>query len=104
MEWVCIDFLSLEPANENVENILFVTDNFTKYAQTFPTRNQTVKTTAKVLFVNLFLHHGFFLEILSNQSRDFDSSTIKALCEVAHIKKTRTTPYYPMGNSLTIVR
>ena len=59
LELVCTNFLKLEPPKVGVENILVVTDHFTKYAQPFPTRNQTTKTTAKVLFDNFFVHYGF---------------------------------------------
>ena len=42
-----MDFLSLERSKGGHEHILVVTDHFTRYAQTFSTRNQLAKTTAK---------------------------------------------------------
>ena len=56
MELVCIDYLSLERSKGGYENILVITDHFSRYAQAIPTRNQTAQTTAKVLFENFFLH------------------------------------------------
>ena len=50
MEMVCLDYLSLERSKGGFENILVVTDHFSRYAQAFPTTNQTARTTAKVLF------------------------------------------------------
>ena len=54
MEIVCINFLKLERSKGGYENILVITDHFTKYAQAVPTRNQTATTTARALFEGFF--------------------------------------------------
>ena len=61
MELVCIGFLSLERSKGGFENILVITDHFTRYAQAFPTRNQLAKTIARILFDNFIVHYGFLL-------------------------------------------
>ena len=66
MEIVCVDYLSLERSKGGVENIIVITDHFSRYAQAIPTRNQTAKTTARVLFDNFIVHYGFPARIHSD--------------------------------------
>ena len=98
MEIVCLDYLSLEKSNGGIENVLDITDHFSRYAQAIPTKNQTAKTTARVLFDQFVVHYGFPARLHSDQGQSFESNVIKALCEIAGIQKSRTTPYHPMGN------
>ena len=92
-----MEFLKLKPLKEGIENIIVVTDHFTKYSQAHPTQNQTTKTTPKVLFEIYFIQ--FPKRLHSDQGRNFESRTIAELCKIAGIQK-RTTPYHVMGNGL----
>lgn len=98
LELVCMDFLSLEPDRSNTKDILVITDYFTKYAVAIPTPNQKAKTVAKSLWENFIVHYGVPERLHSDQGPDFESKTIKELCEIAGIRKVRTTPYHPRGN------
>ena len=82
------------------EHILVITDHFTRYAQANPSRNQTAKTTARLLFDTIFCHYGYHSCLHSDQGRNFESEVIKELCAIANVDKTRTTPYRPMGNGM----
>ena len=73
MEVVCLDYLSLEKSKGGFEDILVITDHFSRYAQAIPTRNQTAKTMARALFDNFIVHYGFPARIHSDQCQNFES-------------------------------
>ena len=56
LELVCIDYLKLEWSKGGHENILVITDHFTKYAQAFPTLDQKAETVARVLWESFIQH------------------------------------------------
>ena len=101
MELLAMDFLSIEKGKGGFENVLVVTDSFTKFAWAFPTRNQKATTVARLLWEKVLVNYGFPQRLHSDQGKDFDSRLIKELCKVANIEKTRTTPYHPQGNGQT---
>ena len=98
MELLAIDFLSLEKGKGGFENILIVTDSYTKFSWAFPTRDQKATTVAKLLWEKIFINYGMPQRLHSHQGRDFEGKVIKSLCQFAGIRKSRTTPYHPQGN------
>nr|XP_061833148.1 protein NYNRIN-like [Nerophis lumbriciformis] len=98
LELVCMDFLSLEPDQSNTKDILVLTDHFTKFAVALPTPNQKAHTVARYLWDHFIVYYGIPEKLHTDQGPDFESKLIKELCEIAGIKKTRTTPYHPRGN------
>lgn len=101
MELVCVDFLTLEKSKGGIENVLVVTDHFSRYAQAYPTKDQKASTVAKTLWKNFFCRFGFPAKLHADQGRNFESTVVKELCKCTGIKKTHTTPYHPQGNGTT---
>ncbi|MEE8207366.1 MAG: RNase H-like domain-containing protein, partial [Nitrosomonadaceae bacterium] len=98
LELVHMDFLKIEPSKGNVDNVLVITDHFTRYAQAYPSKTQTAQATAKLLWDNFIVHYGFPEKFISDQGRNFESQVVADLCKIAGVKKVRTTPYHPQTN------
>ena len=99
LEIIAIDFTILEPASDGKENVLVITDVFTKFTQAIPTRDQRATTVANVLRREWFVRYGVPRRIHSDQGRNFESGLIQELCELYSIEKSYTTPYHPQGNA-----
>ena len=97
-EILAIDYTTLEPAQNGVENVLVLTDVFSKYTVAIPTRDQRADTVAKVLVSEWFYKFGVPARVHSDQGRNFESLLIQQLCSLYGVVKSRTTPYHPEGN------
>ena len=49
MELVCVDFTKMDPSARGDENVLVITDAFSKFTQCVVTPNQKALTVAKAL-------------------------------------------------------
>ena len=98
LELVHLDYLKIEPSKGNIENVLVITDHFTRYAQAFPSKTQTALATAKLLWNNFTLHYVFPSKIITDQGRNFESELIDHLCQLAGVQKLRTSPYHRQTN------
>ena len=100
LEILAIDFTTVEKSINGIENILVLTDIFTKYSVAIPTKNQKSTTVARVLRQYWF-QYGIPSRIHSDQGRNFESEVIRDLCEEHGVEKSRTTAYHPQGNGQT---
>ena len=67
LELVHLDYLCLEPEKGLEENVLLITDHFTRYVQAYVTRTQTAQIIAKTLWDKFIVHYGLPKRILTNQ-------------------------------------
>ena len=99
MELVHMDYLTIV-ANEGGKDvhILMIRDHFMRYVQAIVTSSQTAKCTAQNLWDKFIVHYGLPEKILTDQAHNFESDLLKALCEVAQVKKIRISGYHPQMN------
>lgn len=97
-EILAMDYTVLEPTHDGVENVLVMTDVFSKYTLAVPTRDQRASTVTRVLVTEWFSKFGVPARIHSDQGRNFESSLVQQLCALYGVEKSRTTPYHPAGN------
>ena len=98
LELVHLDFLCLEPGKGQEENVLVITDHFTRYTQAYVTRTQMAQTMAKTLWDKFIVHYGLPEKILTDQGHNFESRLVADLCELMGVQKIWTSPYHLQTN------
>ena len=66
---------------------LVVTDYFTRCAQGFPSKTQTVIAAAKCFIEKFILCYGFSAKIISDLGHNFESEVKGNLCQFEGVKK-----------------
>ena len=97
LEVLSIDFTVLERSC-GIENVLVLTDVFTEFTQTIPTRYRKATTVARVLVKEWIVRFEVPKRIHSDQGRNFEGKLLQGLCKIYNITKSRIAPYHPEGN------
>ena len=93
MDLMCIDFTKVDPSKDSKENILVLTDAFTKFSQAFVTPNQKAITIAKILVDRWFYVYGIPAHIHSDKGHSFDNEIMSHLCAMYGVEQSTTMPY-----------
>ena len=73
----CIDFMKVDPSKDGTENVLVMTDAFSKFSVAVVMPNQQVKTVPKVLVDKWFYVYGIPTRIHSDLGKSFDNKIIE---------------------------
>lgn len=65
LEVIAVDYTTLKRPADGYENVLVITDVFTKFSQAFATRDQKADTTSKVILKEWFMKYGVVHEVWS---------------------------------------
>ena len=98
LELVHLDFLCLEPGKGQEENVLVITDHFTRYTQAYVTRTHIAQSMVKTLWDKFIVHYGLPEKILTDQGCNFESQLVADLCELMGVQKIWTSPYHLQTN------
>ena len=101
LELVHLDYLCLEPGKGLEENVLVITDHFTRYAQAYVTRTQMAQTMAKTLWDKFIVYYSLPKKILMDQGCNFESQLVADLCELMGVQRYRPVciTHRPMVNA-----
>ena len=99
-EMVAVDVPKVPTSAKGNQYLLVVQDYFSKWPFAQPMADQKAERIVQILRDNVFTVTGPPQKLHSDQGRNFESHILSDLCKAFGVKKSRTTPYHPMGDGL----
>lgn len=99
-EMVAVDILKVPMSSRGNQYILVAQDYFSKWPFARAIQDQKADTIVQILKDDIFSLVGPPKKLHSDQGRNFESRILSDLCKAFGVKKSRTTPYHPMGDGL----
>jgi transposase InsO family protein len=97
-ERVHIDLVGPLPSCNETRYLFTMIDNFTGWLEVVPLKRITAQDIATVFFGHWITRFGCPRELISDQGRNFASSTLKQVCQILGIEKHQTSAYHPQSN------
>jgi transposase InsO family protein len=97
-----LDFLGEihPPSSSQHRWILIATNYFTKWIETFSTRQATDTAIIQFLESNILSRFGCRVNIITENATTFKSKKMEKFCSEYNITLGHSTTYYPQGNGL----
>jgi len=101
-EKILIDITGPHPksARQNQFILIYVVDQFSKWAEAIPIRNHTAPVVARSLMIHVFSRYGVPFQLLSDRGPEFESELFTQLMKSLEIDMLRTTAYKPSTNGV----
>ena len=97
---VGVDILKLPTSFEGNQYAVVFLDYLTKWAEVFPSSDQTAQTVAKLFVEGVVCRHGAPQELLSDRGPNFLSELFLEVCKLLEVKKVNTSGYHPQTDGL----
>ena len=87
---------TMDPSRDGKENVLVLTDAFSKFSQAFVTPNLKALTMAKIIVDMWFYVYGIPVRIHSDKGQSFENSILEHLYTMYGVKRVHDHTLQPM--------